>query len=467
MDKAVFKQQILAFLKGYSEVDIAEILDKEELDQALKASEHIDELMRNSRQPFRAYAFGSSPFIFFFFDYYKAGDPRIRPVDKADIERFYGSVEGIEYYDPYDVRLGYVDENDAICSLKRNRFWLVCDWLVTDSCLIIYFGPKMAAIHIPWPYINQMMWYQKERKRLFGKPQLISGFGYRESSYHNGIQYVGCRNEDYGFLMPLFKREIPDTLNRFDEALRGIQDELKPLISRREQKLQREEEERMEKARQELQKKNREILKDFDVDDDDFIDVVEYAVDFKDLLEAHQSALAQVDHELVHKLVKISLYLEQEQSNIYAFYRTIRKTKDHEELKVQAGVLKNKIFLYHSLLVNSFGLLVALIDNNMLTFYRILETFDRLNVLDTNWQKEVAQKLTNMEDGINDLVDAIYSMESSIIDEIRELNDTNLEAIGEMEESISSKLKDVASRVNLNNLISSIQLYYVYKWSNR
>lgn len=467
MDKAAFKQQILAFLKDFYEMDIAAILQQEELYQALKASQSIDELMDKSRYPFKSGQFHSSPFIFFFFDYYKAGDQRIRPVVKANVERIYGSVEGVEYYHPDSLSFGTRDKIDPICSFKKNQFWLLCDWLVTDTCLIIYFGPKVRAIHIPWYYINQIMWYQKERRRLLGGTELVSGFGYRESKYHNGTQYVGCKNEDYGFLRALFKREIPDTLNRFDEALRAIQAELKPLIRRREQKLLRDKEERMEQARQELLKRNREILKEFDTDDDGFIDVVEFAADFKDLLEEHQAALAQVDHKLVHKLVKISLYLEQEQDNIYTFYRMIRETQDYEELNVQAGVLNNKIFLYHSLLVNSFGLLVALIDNNMLTFYRILETFDRLNIFNTNWQNEVFQKLRNLEDGINDLVDAIYSMESSLVDEIKELNYANLDAIEEMEESISSKLRDVGSKVKLNNLISGLQLYLVYKWSKR
>jgi len=105
----------------------------------------------------------------------------------------------------------------------------------------------------------------------------------------------------------------------------------------------------------------------------------------------------------------------------------------------------------------------ALVNEDLITFYEIYESFDKLGIYNSNWENEVSEKLANIEDKFDDLMYSIYQMESNIVNEISNLSYITQESFKELNLSVTSQLKEVESSINTNNLLSAIQTYQLYK----
>ena len=99
----------------------------------------------------------------------------------------------------------------------------------------------------------------------------------------------------------------------------------------------------------------------------------------------------------------------------------------------------------------------------MVTFYEIYESFDKLNVFNSNWENEVSEKLTNIGDKLVDLMFAIYNMEQNIVKEFKNLSYITNESFENLHQSLNGKLVEINSSINTNNLLSGIQAYQLYK----
>ena len=109
------------------------------------------------------------------------------------------------------------------------------------------------------------------------------------------------------------------------------------------------------------------------------------------------------------------------------------------------------------------NLVISLIEDDTITFYEIYERFDNLNIFDSKHERDVSQKLTNIGDGIKDLMNIIESVGFEIVDQLSELNymteNTN--------RSLEVQLESINSSVDTNNLITSINTYQTYKLRNK
>ena len=105
----------------------------------------------------------------------------------------------------------------------------------------------------------------------------------------------------------------------------------------------------------------------------------------------------------------------------------------------------------------------ALVSEDLITFYEIYESFDKLAIFNSNWENEVSEKLTNIGDKLDDLMYSIHNMEHSIISELSNLSYVTQESFEELNRSVTSQLRDVQSSINTNNLLTGIQAYQLYK----
>lgn len=134
--------------------------------------------------------------------------------------------------------------------------------------------------------------------------------------------------------------------------------------------------------------------------------------------------------------------------------------KNREEL---IGILKNQIHNYELLMFHSINMVVSISTDNLIVFYEIYETFDKLNVFNSNWEKEVSEKLTNVGSKLDDLMYSIYNMEQSIVSELSYLTYVTRDSFEDLNSSVTSQLKEVESSINTNNLLAGIQAYQLYK----
>lgn len=191
-------------------------------------------------------------------------------------------------------------------------------------------------------------------------------------------------------------------------------------------------------------------------------DIVD-ATDLMKLLNKNQSKIIDIDKDYIHKFIRISNYLKQRSQNIQSIFNSLlheESIKNREEL---IGILKNQIHNYESLMFHSINMVVSISTNNLLVFYEIYETFDKLNVFNSNWENEVSEKLTYIGSKLDDLMYSIYNMEQNIVSELSNLSYVTQGSFEDLNRSVTSQLKEVKSSINTNSLLTGIQAYQLYK----
>jgi len=181
------------------------------------------------------------------------------------------------------------------------------------------------------------------------------------------------------------------------------------------------------------------------------------------LLTINQSKIINIDKDFIHKIIRISNYLKQRGQNIQSIFSSLLKEESINNREELFGILKNQIHNYESLLFHSINMVVSISSNNLVAFYEIYETFDKLNVFNSNWENEVSDKLTNIGYKLDDLMYSIYNMEQNIVGELSNLTYVTQASFEELNRNVSQQLKEVESSINSNNLLTGIQAYQLYK----
>lgn len=149
-------------------------------------------------------------------------------------------------------------------------------------------------------------------------------------------------------------------------------------------------------------------------------------------------------------------------------------------MKEYIGVLKNQIDTFNLLSYNSMIMIISLVEKDLITFNEIYLTFDKLNIFNSNWENEVSNKLVNIDSKLDDLIFSINKMETSITNEIlkmsimSQINMNRLnksvshgnmmmnESLKGLNSSLSSNLKSIGSKMNLNNVLTGINTCQLY-----
>jgi hypothetical protein len=233
--------------------------------------------------------------------------------------------------------------------------------------------------------------------------------------------------------------------------LKGIIEKIAEDETERERKI---EEERIEQ----LQVSQNNVLNELDKDGNGEVDVVE-GNDFNTLLKKHQKNIIEVDRNYVQQFVKVSSYLKTKKGNIQSIFDSIKNTPNQEVLNEYVEILKDEIHTYNLILFNSLNMIVSLVEDDMITFYEIHEMFDTLNIFDSQHEKNVSQKLTNIGDGLKSLMYEIRDMANQLSNSLTNLSYVTEESNRQLNEQLSA----IDSSIQTNNLLTGIQTYQMYK----
>ena len=199
------------------------------------------------------------------------------------------------------------------------------------------------------------------------------------------------------------------------------------------------------------------------LDKNNYVEVDLVENDFNKLIAKNQKHILQIDKNYIHQFVKISNFIKAKKQNTKKIFESIRDTSSQEELSERVNLLKNQIHAYELLVFHSINMIGALVSEDLITFYEIYESFDKLSVFNSNWENEVSEKLTNIGDKLDDLMYSIYNMEQNIVSELSHLSYVTQESFEDLNRSVTSQLKEVESSINTNNLLTGIQAYQLYK----
>jgi len=220
----------------------------------------------------------------------------------------------------------------------------------------------------------------------------------------------------------------------------------------------------IEKQQLELLKKSKtSFLQEFDQDGNGVIDAIEGSDDFMILFKKHQKKVIEVDKQFIQNFVKVSNYLKTKRQNIQDVFLSIKKTENQSQLDDNVGILKNQIHTYEILLFHSLNMIVSIVEDDLITFYEIYESFDKLNIFNSNWENEVSEQLKNLEVGLSDLMYSINSMEKNIVNGLNELSYVTQVGFSELEQSVTKELQSIDSSIKFNNLLTGISVYQLYK----
>ena len=213
-----------------------------------------------------------------------------------------------------------------------------------------------------------------------------------------------------------------------------------------------------EQRLKELQVSQTKVLSELDKDGNGEVDVIE-GNDFNLLLKKHQKSIVEVDRNYVQQFVKVSSYLKTKKRNIQSIFNSIKDTPNQEVLNEYVEILKDEIHTYNLVLFNSLNMIVSLVEDDIITFYEIHEMFDSLNMFDSKHEKDVSQKLTNIGDGLENLMYEIRDMGNKISNSIDELSYVTEES----NRQLKNQLSEIDSTMKVGNLINTINTYQNYK----
>ena len=211
------------------------------------------------------------------------------------------------------------------------------------------------------------------------------------------------------------------------------------------------------------------VISELDKDGNGSVDVTE-GEDFMNLFRKHQKLIINVDRSYVQKFVKVSSYLNTKKENIQSLFNLLKKDTKLLKFNEHLGILKNQIHTYESLLFHSLNMISSLIDDDMITFYEIYESFDKLGIFNSNWENEVSGKLKEIDENISKvnqgMVNLMYSINevgNKISRQISNLTYVTQGSFKSLTETLQTELKSIDSSIKVNNLYSLISTYQLYK----
>tara|TARA_B100000530_G_C15899999_1_gene464970 strand:+ start:234 stop:1448 length:1215 start_codon:yes stop_codon:yes gene_type:complete len=280
------------------------------------------------------------------------------------------------------------------------------------------------------------------------------------------------KQKDFGYLS--FKNKIVTLILPEENPILPIIDELKKIkienlidenkkqIKLREKKIKEERDKRLKKEEEirvkNLNKSKSEIFKRIDKDGNGIVDIIE-GNDFEILLKHNQKKIIEVDRTYIQKFIKISNYLKIQKENIQKLFNKVKSSPNQKSLNEYIKVLEEYINSYNLLVLGSLNMIVSLVDDDMITFYDLYERFDNLNIFDSKHEKDLSEKLDNVNVNLNEVCSSIIDVGDSIVNSLDTLTDITLQT----QNNIIKQLKGVNSKLSFGNFLKGIQIYQKHR----
>lgn len=295
---------------------------------------------------------------------------------------------------------------------------------------------------------------------------LVYGFGIGDSyTLFPGVQKIELKYKgNYIVWFGSYSEEKKISTKADVEILKDFFNELDNLAEKFDSDILKEIEDEKNKVKienEQLKVSKKIILQELDKDSNGEIDLIEN--DFNKLLSKYQKLVIGIDKNYIHQFVKVSNYIKTKKSNIQKIFESIEKTSSKSELDERLNFLKNQIHTYELLVFHSINMISALVSEDLITFYEIYESFDKIGIYNSNWENEVSEKLSTIGNKLDDLLLSIYEMENRIVSEISNLSYVTQESFSDLNDSVTANLKDINSSIDVNNLFTMISTYQLYK----
>ena len=108
-------------------------------------------------------------------------------------------------------------------------------------------------------------------------------------------------------------------------------------------------------------------------------------------------------------------------------------------------------------------MITSIVEDYLITVNEIYVGFDKLKIFKSDHEKEVSQQLSEIGDGLNNLMYSINSMERNIVSGLNNLSYITQDGFSDLNDSLTRELESIGSSIETNNLLTGIQTYQMYK----
>jgi len=137
----------------------------------------------------------------------------------------------------------------------------------------------------------------------------------------------------------------------------------------------------------------------------------------------------------------------------------LRKRKSVEMVEV----LKDELHLYHLLFFQSVAMVQAIREEDLVTFYDIHVMMDKLRVFDGQFEKDVRERLNNIEDRLDNVIEAVETIGGEMVAAMGQLMELTAHSSG----LVLNALGSIDSSIKATNLLNAVQSYQLYRMGKK
>jgi hypothetical protein len=193
----------------------------------------------------------------------------------------------------------------------------------------------------------------------------------------------------------------------------------------------------------------------------------------KDEIESKEK---EFNSNFIQDFIKIINFVE---SNIENYWRmnismcsqidiSIKKEKflEYNEIEKITKSHNKFISLNSTIIFGLIEMIRSVIYNDRIRFYEIYEKFDKLRIFNSQYQNDVInslssinQNLVDLNSKIDNLTNTIEMMSDQILSSINELQFE----VSYLNDNITGQLQSISSKLDVNNLLNMVQTYQLYR----
>ena len=205
-------------------------------------------------------------------------------------------------------------------------------------------------------------------------------------------------------------------------------------------------------AQKAFDQRREELLSHYDSDGNGKLDLVESDKQFEQILSINESKIAGIDRKYLRQFVQIGSHLEGIKLELQALFTKLENAKSPQKLERINSILEEEIHNYNLLQLTALAMITCLVESKMIDFYKIYEAFDELGLFETQFERNVLNRLDQLEQRFEQMSTILHNKLSSL----QSISEANNNAMQKQLESVNSSLK-------VNNLLTAVNTYKTYR----
>lgn len=187
---------------------------------------------------------------------------------------------------------------------------------------------------------------------------------------------------------------------------------------------------------------------------------------FQMIFDSNKEQINTNYREYVADLTKVKSFINSKDQIVRDLVESIINSTDSGALIDAVQMTIDSIRFQDTIIATGIEFITALFEDDIIKFHEIKDLFERLGVFDSTWQKDLLDKmgqidgrLENIEGGLGQLNSTMKQFENRFIREVKQLQLISAQGIV----AVSQGLEKLSGKMDTSNAIASINAYQNYQ----